>query len=183
MKKVKHMKKVFYPGCRIKARYPSSSQKLKDYLYQRYQLQPVDCCKKDYPLLHKDDIAVLICNNCAKELESLINDPHVEFIYELIDQDESFPFPDYHHQKMILQDCEHGYKDHHMKQTVRSLLDKMNIDYISFDQIIKDNTGYSKNYDDINQDIITYCAMCNLAFLQHQYNAHYLLDLLFNETK
>lgn len=187
------MKYVFFPGCRIKEGYPESSKKLSSYIKKTYHIEPVGCCKENYGLLEEGTCALLICNNCANDLETFSVNQTREFIWEVIDKDPNFVFPDYHGKPFLLQDCNHGYNDEDIKKHVRSLLNKMNISILEMNE--EDSIPYgmsraehrelvssnAKKYQEM--DVVTYCAICNLAMKKSGKHSVYLLDLLFNEKE
>ena len=181
------METIFYPGCRIKAGYGESSEKLKQYLQEKYGITPTGCCKEYYKEIKEDSRVLLICNNCSVELESLADIQNLQFVYELIDQDETFSFPDYHGKKLLIQDCFYGYRDHPIDQTVRSLLLKMNIEAVEKVEPVQKEMSRSEHRKliEINasktkqNEVITYCAICNLAYKKANKDPHFLLDLLF----
>ena len=181
------MKQIFFPGCRIKAGYPNASEKLKQYMKDRWKIDPVGCCKEDHVKIEKDDEVLLICNNCSHDLESLTKCQNITYIYEIIDADDSFIFPDYHGKVIYLQDCFYGYRDHFIDQTVRSLLKKMNITIKDGLKAVDQDMDRKEHRHLITinaptfqeKEVITYCAICNLAYKNANKQPYYLLDLLF----
>ncbi|MBQ0065220.1 MAG: hypothetical protein KBT48_05605 [Firmicutes bacterium] len=185
------MKYVFFPGCRIKEGYSDSSKKLAEYIDLKLGIKPAGCCKVDYSLLEEEDCAILICNNCANDLESLSSNQNKKYVWEIIDEDVHFPFPNYHGKKMLIQDCDHGYNDKSIAKRVRSLLTKMNIEFEEMDSMDSIEYGLTREahrqkvannaqkYENI--DIVTYCAICNLAMNKNAKKSSYLLDLLFEK--
>ena len=184
------MKKIFYPGCRIKRACPVASARLAEYLEERYHIPAAGCCKKDYTYLDEPDTtALLICNNCINDLAKVTANQKHEYVLDLIDRDETFPFPDYQGKRYVLQDCGHGYGDRPVDQTVRSLLQKMNIDYIEQpassrvpygmptaeqEKLVKANAaGFAE------EDVITYCGSCRLWMSQSGKRVVHVLELLF----
>lgn len=178
------MARIFFPGCRIKNRYTAGSEKLAQYMQSRWGLSPVGCCKVDTELLSSDDTAVLICNNCSFELAKLGKDNPREFVYELIDSDESFPFPDYRGRKVAIQDCAHGYGKYNMDDTVRSLLGKMHIEFetlpIKVPAGAEDHMALAvQSASASHREVVTTCGICNLGILKSGRKSNLLLDLLF----
>ena len=51
-------------------------------------------------------------------------------LWEYIDSLEDFDFPDYNHEKMLLQDCYRDRNHPEVHQAVRSILQKMNVDVV-----------------------------------------------------
>ena len=177
--------KTFFPGCRVKGRYVECSEKLAEYVEKTQGIKPSGCCKEEYTKIEKDSEVTLICNNCANELRKK-GFSDFTFVYELIDKDDNFIFPNYEHQQMYVQLCRHGYEKD-MTDTVVSLLKKMNIDPIIIPEVIPEGlpnsehrelvSKISENYTD--KDIITICPICNLILINNGINARYLLEVLF----
>lgn len=121
------MTMLFFPSCKAKANLPNASLKLRHYMAQRYQPEQVGCCRADHRKLTGQDMAVVLCNNCAAICQESSAAGGVTFLWELIDGDESFTFPDYGGVGMAVQDCWRSYENRGEQEAVRSLLAKMNI--------------------------------------------------------
>lgn len=121
------MSRIFFPSCKITQAYPQASKQLKAYLKRRFAIEPIGCCRSNYALLSADDTAVVVCNNCAAMIEESSRAERLEFVWELIDQDGKFIFPDYHGEAMTVQDCWKVVEKRPVQEAVRSLLRKMNI--------------------------------------------------------
>lgn len=121
------MSKVFLPGCKVKAKFKYQSDKLQAYLEQKEGVQTVGCCKAFCSQVAPTDIAVVICNNCAAIMEESSAVSQIEFVWNIIDNDPEFPFPDYHGERIVVQDCWRAYEKRYVQDAVRSLMRKMNI--------------------------------------------------------
>lgn len=128
------MSLVFFPSCKVKTIYANASEKLRKYIQERYGIEPIGCCRVKHQQLTPDDTAVVVCNNCSAILEESSQVKDIKFVWELIDSDENFPFPDYHGEVMTIQDCWVAFEKRHIQETVRSLLSKMNIQYLELDE-------------------------------------------------
>ena len=184
------MRKIFFPGCRIKRACPEASKKLADYVKRRYGLDAAGCCKVDYKLLDEpDSTAVLICNHCIYDLDCITDNKNHEYVLEMIDNDSEFEFPDYKGRKFVLQDCGHGYGDRPVDHIVRSLLKKMNVDYIEQEEDARIPFGSSfeeqeamirKNAASFDEeDVIVYCGGCRLHMVQNGKKPVHIIELLF----
>ena len=58
----------------------------------------------------------------------------IEFLWQVIDRDPDFKFPDYHGEKMTLQDCWVAFEKRYVQDVVRSLLRKMNIEIVELEE-------------------------------------------------
>ncbi len=75
----------YYPSCRFTAAFPSLSQRIKDYLKEK-GVEVVGCCRKDYGIGTKDDIALTICTNCALILKER-SEARVISVFEYLKDD------------------------------------------------------------------------------------------------
>mgnify|MGYP000844458702 FL=1 len=132
------MAKIFYPSCKIKADFPEESEKVRLYLEKRYGVTTAGCCRPHHVHLTNADHAVVICNNCAAIVEESSMAGAFTYVWELINRDEDFPFPDYGGARMTVQDCWAAVERRDMQEAIRALLRKMNINIIeqeeNFDQ-------------------------------------------------
>lgn len=99
------MATLFYPGCQIKKDYPEASKKLAEYIQSKRPVEVVGCCRVDHGKSTQADTALVVCNNCANIIAESGDPGSIEFVWEIIDNDPDFPFPDYHGEKMTIQDC------------------------------------------------------------------------------
>ncbi|MFQ6794292.1 hypothetical protein [Thomasclavelia sp.] len=195
------MANIFFPSCKAKASYPQASKQLAKYIENKYAIDPIGCCKVNHKKLTKDDTAILVCLNCARVIEKNGDFDHLEFIWDIIDQDETFNFPNYHQQRMTIQDCHLVSNRPKLKQTIRSLLKKMNIQVVEYDmgenhhcpsyEIVgyhldhklneeEKKQYFSKQYDNIDTDIIvSYCKYCNDGVNYSHKTGKHILELLF----
>lgn len=71
-----------------------------------------------------------LCANCSNLIEECYPGVAVHSLWELIDQDPSFHFPDFSGMKVTVQDCWRSRDRSEVQSAVRSLLKKMNIEFI-----------------------------------------------------
>lgn len=120
------MAEVFFPSCKILAACPKSSERLAAYIKEKLAVSPVGCCRKNYQRLTMQDTAVVICNNCAAIMEENATVGKIEFVWEIIDADPGFAFPDYRGEDITIQDCWRAHDKRNVQDAVRSILRKMN---------------------------------------------------------
>ena len=121
------MSRIFLPSCTMKRRYPWASSKIREYLERTQNVVTVGCCKAACNKIHEDDDVVLICNDCAAIMEESSKARRIEFVWEIVDRDENFAFPDYHGEPMTIQDCWRAHEKRSVQEAIRSVLRKMNI--------------------------------------------------------
>ena len=128
------MGRIFLPSCKVKAKYKSQSEKLRAYLEERESAETVGCCKVFCSRITAADSAIVICNNCAAIMEESSAASEIDFVWEIIDADPAFPFPDYHGEEMTIQDCWRAYEKRNVQDAIRSLLGKMNIKVLELEE-------------------------------------------------
>ena len=190
---------IYYPSCNFATMHLQTAKKVRDYFEK--QMPIARCCKID-----KRDIGLYVCQACRKQIENQVKTMSV---WEYFDQLDNFDFPDYHGQKMYLQDCFRDRNHPEVHQAVRNLLKTMNIEVIETKNN-KDNSIFcgtlhyeSKELDDThlshypkdvqekymqeyvqqfdNKKIICVCNRCLKGILLGKGNGVHLLELLFNK--
>lgn len=124
---------MFFPSCKIKAAFPRESALLSAYLEKRWGIQTTACCRINRSKLTQQDTAVVVCHTCASILEESSAAGQVIYAWQLIAQDDSFPFPDYGGEAITLQDCYMARERREVQAAVRSLLKKMNFNIVELE--------------------------------------------------
>ncbi len=118
---------LYFPSCKASEQFPEQSRKAEAYIEKRFGVGPAGCCRPGHKQLGPDDTAVVVCNNCAAIIEE--NTPaRIEFLWQVIDSDPEFPFPDLGGERMTVQDCWIAFEKRPVQDAVRSLMRKMNIE-------------------------------------------------------
>lgn len=159
------MSKIFFPSCKAKASYEYASEKLQEYITATSGLEPIGCCRTGHKNLTAEDTAIVVCNNCAAILEESSHVGRIEFIWDIINQDSDFPFPDYHGEAMTIQDCWIAVEKRAVQNTIRSLLNKMNITIVE----LADNYEQTR-FCGVN--LLTPCAKSNAKLAPRRYVKH-----------
>ena len=125
------MARVFFPGCKVKARYPEASAWLAEQVMARgYADEVTGCCRVKHQDLTPDDTAVCICNNCMAMIDEDADNGALDNIWILIDNDPDFPLPSYAGKRMGIQDCGRAYDRADVQDAIRSLMRKMDIEVV-----------------------------------------------------
>lgn len=197
------MADIFFPSCKAKSAYKESSEKLAKYIKNKFDVDPIGCCKVNNPKLTSEDTAIILCINCARVIEANADFDHIEFVWEIIDKDENFVFPDYHGIKMTLQDCHIVKGRRNVQDSVRSLMKKMNIEVVELEKnreeaencASREIVGYhrecamtkeeqieyfTKRYENVQTNIVvSYCKYCNEGVNISDKKGIHILELLF----
>lgn len=119
------MKYQYFPSCHFTANHNQTAKMIRDYLNQEMSIGM--CCLHDHKEYNDDTIGLVVCQNCRQVLESKLE---IHSLLEYIDQKNNFVFPDYHGLKVNVQDCWRDRNHPEVHLAMRSLLKKMNIDFV-----------------------------------------------------
>lgn len=148
------MGKYYIASCVFSTQFPKLSMTIQNYVREHLDLTPVRCCIPKYKLKEfvekmpagelrnkwqslpdsadfKDgDEVYSLCHNCNNIIEEMRPNVRVYSLWELLDTDDKFAFPNYRGMKVTVQDCWRSRNRREEQDAVRSLLNKMNIDYV-----------------------------------------------------
>ena len=114
---------VFYPSCNYAIASKENAKKLREIMKEKMDV--AGCClydKRDC----KDVVAIYMCQHCRETLESKMQTRSLwEYLLEI-----EYPFPDYHHTKMVLQDCWRDREHPEIHAAVREILKRMHIEIV-----------------------------------------------------
>ena len=143
----------YIASCVFTSQFPELSRKIQDYVRGRFGFEIVRCCVGQYKIrefeermpegdcrarwaglpdsgdFRTGDRVYSLCHNCNNIIEELHPGVEVHSLWELLDQDEDFPLPDYSGLRVTVQDCWRARDREAEQAAVRSLLEKMNITY------------------------------------------------------
>ena len=156
---------IYYPSCNFSIASPSTAKVVRNLLKEKMVV--AGCCLRDQREIHEDDIGVYFCQHCRETIENKVK---TMSLWEYIDSLEDFDFPDYNHEKMLLQDCYRDRNHPEVHQAVRSILQKMNVDVVEAKRN-KENSVYcgtlqkelmEDNFEgvDLDMQIIVDCNRC-----------------------
>lgn len=148
---------IYVASCVFTQNYPELSIQIQKYLEKRFNMQIIRCCVPNYKIKEFEDsmpdwmrqqwknlpsyqefsnenTMVYVCHNCSAIFQETQPQIKLLSLWELILDDADFPFPDYHHEEMTIQDCWRSYDNRCEQEAVRSLLMKMNIDTVELEE-------------------------------------------------
>ncbi len=156
--------KHYIASCVFTAQFPELSLRIQNYVRERLGLTVVRCCVPSYRIkdfenrmpegelrehwhglpdsgrFDADDEVYSLCHNCNNIIEEMHGNVKVHSLWELLDADAAFPLPDYRGMKVTLQDCWRSRDRREEQDAVRSLLKKMNVDFIETSPNREDTT-------------------------------------------
>lgn len=115
---------AYFPSCQFTALMPGVSARIRDYMASR-GAAVMGCCRKDHARF--SGTPVTICQTCRIIIEE--NHPGSDGIslWEAVDADPDFPFPDCSGMTVTVQDCYRARGRETERAAVRSLLKKLGI--------------------------------------------------------
>lgn len=128
------MPMIYLPSCKFTAYSPEASKRIQRYLSENNDIQIGGCCRPLHKKLTNNDTVVYICNTCSAFCTESSAAEKAISIWELLENDEQFPYPDYGHRKMAVQDCWRVYDNASQQKAVRNIIKKMNIDIEELDE-------------------------------------------------
>ncbi len=113
----------YFPSCNFNIASPKSSKALRMFLKERMPV--AGCCRFDKTVFEKNDKAIIVCQACRDILSDKVD---IVSLYEYLDLDDSFEWPNYQGIKMNLQDCFRDRNYPKVHEAVRHILNKMHIE-------------------------------------------------------
>lgn len=148
------MANYYVASCLFTARFPETSLRIQNYIRTKPDIKTVRCCipnfKVDFntnripspsvrqaweqlpvsEVFQPDDTVISVCHNCTNIAEEWRAGTKAVSLWEIIDRDPSFVFPDYDGMEVTVQDCWRTRERRNEQDAVRSLLEKMNIRFV-----------------------------------------------------
>ncbi len=190
---------VFAPGCALQLYKPQLANRVSDFLHSQFGTVPVhNICCRFAPKL-SDARIITICSGCDRRFRSLYEGITTVSLWEVLDECQTFPFPDYCGTKMSVQDACPTRTEQRVHLAVRSLLKKMNVAVIEPEHTKSNAICCGDSFfgalpvDELKakmkqrasqmpcEDVVVYCVSCVKAMHIGNRSPHYLLDLLFGE--
>ncbi|MBP3752350.1 MAG: hypothetical protein J6H20_06985 [Pyramidobacter sp.] len=124
----------YFPGCKYSARSPESSARLTAYLAGRFGAVAAGCCSADHARPERGDATLYQCPTCGLILNESGTAGTVRSVFELLLEDERFPWPDCGGEAMTVQDCWRSRKNAAFCDAVRECLRRMNVTIVELEQ-------------------------------------------------
>jgi Fe-S oxidoreductase len=193
-------KLFFAPGCALMLYKPGLAEKILQFLDEN--LNGVDmlltCCQHD-PKLPENSKVINVCPGCDKRYGKDYKGVSTISLWEVINENNFFVYPDYKGRKMSIIDACPTREMTIIHNSIRELLLKMNISLVEPRNTRKESTCCGDVYygamptvkvkelmiekavEMPADDIVVHCVSCIMAVCNGDKNPKYLADLLFNE--
>lgn len=193
------IRNVFAPGCALVLYNEELATEVHDYLNASVGEMEMylTCCRHEPPVDENLNI-INICPGCDKRFGNSYPGTTTVSLWEIIAGKDDFPFPDYGGRRMALLDACPARENGKIHDSVRKLLEKMNIvavepratrgnsvccgdsfyGTIPVSDVKKQMTKRAAQMP--SDDVVVYCVSCTKSMIIGGKKPHYLVDLLFN---
>ena len=127
------MSQLYFPGCKYTAHAPEKSERLSRYLHERFGLEVTGCCSVYHKALSEQDTAVYICPTCSAILEESAPQAQTVSVWELLAEDDQFPWPAYRGKRITVQDCWRTHDHRKMQDAIRAVLKRMGFEIVEIE--------------------------------------------------
>lgn len=194
------MKLAFAPGCALMIYKPQLGGRVMEFLRdtQGEVSEHLTCCRHE-PHLAPATQVINTCAGCDRRYRELYAGITTVSLWEVIDQSDCFPFPNYQGREMAIHDACPTRTEERVHAAVRSLLAKMNIRVVEPERTrngavccgdsaygtlpverVKELMGRRAGQM-ARADVVVYCISCIKAMHIGGKQPRYMVDLLFAE--
>ena len=162
------MTEYLIASCVFTSRFPELSKRIREYARTHWRMEIVRCCTPRYKLTEftekmpagplrepwaglpdtarfgAGDIVYSLCHNCLNIIEETVPEAEVRSVWERIDRDSDFRFPDMSGTVATVQDCWRSKDRREEQDAVRRILDRMNIEWAETEEN-RESTGFCGN--------------------------------------
>lgn len=125
---------VYFPGCKYTALSPATSKKMQEYLKTKRNMAVTGCCSVNHKQLTSGDKALVVCPTCLFKLSETAPQSEVLSVWEVLADDDGFPWPDYKGKAITIQDCVDTADNPEWQQAVRKVLMRMNVHIVEIEK-------------------------------------------------
>jgi Fe-S oxidoreductase len=193
-------KRVFAPGCALMLYKPELAEKMHKILKENLgNIEMHNTCCKHEPGFKTETEVINTCPGCDKRFGKDYQNSKTISVWEILAESDFFPFPDYNGKTMTIIDACPTRDRERIHETIRILLNKMNINIIEpertkmksvccgdsfYGQIPTEQVEVQmkkRTSDMPAEDVVVYCISCTKAVFIGGKTPHYMIDLLFGE--
>ncbi|MBQ6217229.1 MAG: hypothetical protein IJK53_07570 [Erysipelotrichaceae bacterium] len=121
------MTTYYLPSCKFKAGHKETSEKIQAYLRAKEDHVICGCCRVSQGLFKEGDRVLTNCTSCAIITDECSPQTKEISIYEYLLEDKDFKWPDYHGERITVQDCYRSKHKPEMQKAIRECLKRMNM--------------------------------------------------------
>jgi len=195
------MKKVYAPGCALMVYKPALAAGVHAFLQSGGEDIPLytPCCRHT-PRLTEGAQIINTCAGCDRRFRAQYPGLSTISLWEVLAEDENFPFPDYGGQKMTIHDACPTRTENRVHEAIRRLLSRMNISVVEAaltrgTAVCCGDTFYGTlPVAEVKErmreraaampeaEVVVYCVSCIKSMHIGGKTPRYIVDLLFREN-
>ena len=191
---------IFAPGCALTIENSSAVDRLHQWLNQHVQeMEVLEVCCRNHPKLPAGAVVINGCAGCDRRYRENYEHATTISLWEIIDQENAWEFPDYLEQRMSVHDPCPIRSQARVHNAVRSLLKKMNINVVEAPKIKNKSVccgdsawgkmpsdriklKMKKRADQMpEKEIVVSCVSCIKSIHIGGKRPRHIVDLLFGE--
>jgi len=190
----------FNPGCALCIYKPDMEARILTHLRKRYpDIAPHKICCRHDPKITGEALILNVCAGCDRRFRSLYPGIRTISLWEVLDQADDFPYPDYKGQTISIHDACPVRDRPAVHDAIRSLLRKMNFNIVEAkrnrqkapccgDDFYPDlplpevHAKMKSRAEEMpTEEVAVYCVSCIKAMHIGGKTPRYMIDLLFGE--
>jgi Fe-S oxidoreductase len=194
------MEKVFAPGCALILYKKHLAKSIHEMLNLNIgSMELLNTCCKHQPGFLELTQVINICPGCDKRFMNDYENSSTISLWEIIDQNNFFPLPDYGGKEMSIMDACPTRDQPRIHNAIRNLLNKMNINIIEPEKTKTHSTCCGDSFFGVLpvelvkeqmvkrtsempvEEVVVYCISCIKSVYIGGKKPRYIVDLLFNE--
>jgi hypothetical protein len=190
----------FAPGCALVLYKPELVDKIYQLLNKNFgKVDLLMTCCQHNPNLPENSKVINVCPGCDKRYGKDYEGVSTVSLWEIINENSFFEYPDYKGISMSIIDACHTRDEDRVQDAIRDLVSKMNISLVEPKNTRRESTCCGDFYYGVVptvkvkelmlekaaempvNDIVVHCVSCIIAVCNGNRNPRYVADLLFNE--
>jgi Fe-S oxidoreductase len=194
------MNLVYAHGCALTIYKPHLAERMHTLLVEHLgEMERLDTCCRNHPELPNGTCVINTCPGCDRRYRSYYTNSTTTSVWEVIAEGDWFPYPDYHGERMSIQDACPTRSQARVHTATRTLLRRMNIEVIEpkrtrtnticcGDALYPtrplaeiEETMMRRAVEMPEENVAVYCVSCIKAMARGGKKPRYIVDLLFGE--
>lgn len=135
------MSTVYFPGCKYTIHSRVNSRKIRQYLIRQHGIRQTGCCSTGLDTLTGEDTAIFVCPTCSAFIQEYTPKNRSLSIWEILENDDAFPWPDCGSDRITVQDCWRSFDNRPLQDAVRRILQRMNVEIVEMEMNFE-KTGF-----------------------------------------
>lgn len=128
------MSTIYFPGCKYTIHSRENSRKIRQYLIRQHGIRQTGCCRTGLDTLSAEDTILFVCPTCSAFMQEYTPQNRSLSIWEILEKDDAFPWPDYGGDRMTVQDCWRSFDNRPLQDAIRQVLKRLNAEVVEMEK-------------------------------------------------